>query len=152
MLDFEIRTGTIVNLRLKTIRLFDGGIRVFSTTSLPTIGEAIVGVLTHLEQTKNRVLYVQDTATTLQKLAVMGERATGRDGWRKTVVSVDEMLEQAFAVLGIQEPGLGHEFYLVAWFGKGYGSHFENNDNELLGIEGMDDAEVQELVTGMADF
>ena len=151
LLDVEIRTGTIMDLRRKTINLFDGGNRVFSTITLPTIGKAIIGVLTHLEETKNRVLYVQDTATTLQRLAAMGEKATGAHGWRKTVVSVNEMLEQAFAEWKKPASGFGLKFYHAACFGEGYGSHFEKNDNELLGLEQMSDAEVQNLVDDLAE-
>ena len=138
ILDFEIRMGNFMDLRQKTIKLFDGGNRVFSTTSSPTIGKAITGVFTHPEETKNRVLYVQDTATTLQRLAAMGEKVTGANGWSKTVVSVDEIRD--------------YQFYLAACFAEGYGSHFEKNDNELLGLQEMSDAEVQELVYQMTLF
>ena len=150
ILDVEIKTGTIMNLRDKTIDLFDGGNRVFSTTTLPTIGKAVIGVLTHLEETKNRVLYVQDTAMTLQRLAAMGEKATGADEWKKTVVSVEEMLEQAFAELRIPVLGFGLKFYRAACFGERYGSHFEKIDNELLGLGQMSDDEVQGLINNLA--
>ena len=140
-----------MNLRDKSIDLFDGGNRVFSTTSLPTIGKAVTGVLTHLEETKNRAVYVQDTATTLQRLAAMGEKATGADGWKKNVVAVDEVLEQAWAELKKPYPaGFALKFIKTAVFAEGYGSHFEKNDNELLGLGQMSDAEVQSLVDSLA--
>lgn len=154
-LDHEIKNGSIMDLRDKTIDLFDGGNRVFSTTSLPTVGKAIIGVLTHLEETKNRAVYVQDTATTPQKLAAMGEKATGADGWKKNVVSVHEMIKQAWADMkkppGRKPPGqFVRKFEQAASFGEGYGSHFEKNDNELLGLGQMSDAEVQNLVDSLA--
>ena len=150
-LDHEIKNGSIMDLRDKTIDLFDGGNRVFSTTSLPTVGKAVVGVLTRLHDTKNRAVYVQDTATTLQKLAAMGEKATGADGWKKNVVSVREIFKQAWADLVKPPPGsFGRKFEQAASFGEGYGSHFAKNDNALLGIEQMSDAEVQDLVDSLA--
>ena len=150
ILDVEIRTGTIMNLRDKTINLFDGGNRVFSTTTIATIGKAVIGVLTHLKETKNRVLYVQDTATTLQRLSAMGEKATGADGWRETIVFVDEMLEEAFAELKKPALGFGLKLYQAACFGEGYGSHFQKIDNELLGLGQMSDDEVQGVINSLA--
>ena len=151
ILDVEIRAGTIMNLRNKTISLFDGGNHVFSTTTLPTIGKAVISVLTHPEETKNRVLYVQDTATTLQRLAAMGENAIGADGWRKIDVPVNKLLEQAFAELNTRNPGAAPKFYQAAFFGQDFASQFERNDNESLGLGQMSDAEVQRLVDSLAE-
>ena len=140
-----------MNLKDKTINLFDGGDRVFSTTSLRTIGRAVVGVLTHLEETKNRAVYVQDTATTLRRLAAMGEKATGADGWRKSVVSVDAMLDEAWAELRNPDRGRSaFQFYQAACFGEGYGSHFEKNDNKLLGLGQMSDDILQIMIDNLA--
>ncbi|KAL9100301.1 MAG: hypothetical protein Q9163_004300 [Psora crenata] len=151
-LDWGIMVGFIMNLKEKRISLFDGGDRVFSTTSLPTIGKAVVGVLKHPEQTKNRAVYVHDTATTLKKLAAMGKKATGADGWVESVVSIDELLEQAWAELKKDQPNPVNFIYnfikAIIW-GEGYGSHFVT-DNELLGIKEMTDAEVQGLVDSLA--
>lgn len=38
----------------------------------------------------------------------------------------------------------------TAVWGEGYGGRFEKLDNELLGIEGLSDAEVQDLVSSLA--
>ena len=151
ILDVEIRAGTIMNLRNKTICLFDGGNHVFSTTTLPTIGKAVIGVLTHLEETKNRVLFVQDIATTLQRLGVMGEKAVGAVGWRKIHVSVYDILDRAFAELDSRLPGFGPKFLQAALYGQDFVSHFERIDNERLGLGQMSDTEVQHLVDSLAE-
>lgn len=152
-LDLGIMIGFIMNLKEKSISLFDGGNRVFSTTSLPTVAKAVTGVLTHLEQTKNHAVYVQDTATTLKKLAAMGEKATGADGWKRNDVPVDELLEQGWAELKKDNPNPDASFlnFLKAsiW-GEGYGCHFEKPDNELLGLKQMSETEVQNLVNSLA--
>ncbi|KAK3169089.1 hypothetical protein OEA41_005537 [Lepraria neglecta] len=151
--DWGMMVGFIMNLKGKSISLFDGGDRVFSATSLPTIGRAVIGVLTHPEQTKDRAVYVQDTTTTLKKLAAMGEKATGAEGWKKSVVPIDEVLEQAWAELKKDKPNPDNfviNFINASIWGEGYGSHFEKPDNELLGIKEMSDAEVQSLVNSLA--
>ena len=152
-LDWGIQVGFLISLKEKKITLFDGGDRVFSTTSLPTIAKAVVGVLTHLEETKDRAVYVHDTATTLKKLAKMGKKAVGGDGWQEPVVSVDEVLDQAWAELKKEQPNPGvlvYNFIRACIWGEGYGSHFEKTDNELLGIPELSDAEVQNLVDQLA--
>ena len=152
-LDWGIMVGFIMNLKAKSITLFDGGNRLFSTTSLPTIAKAVTGVLTHLEETKNRAVYVQDTATTLKTLAAMGEKATGGN-WEQSVVAVDEMLEQAWAELKKDKPNpevFVFNFLKTSIWGEGHGGHFENLDNELLGLKQMSDVEIQKLVSSFAE-
>jgi len=41
-------------------------------------------------------------------------------------------------------------FLKAAIWGEGYGSHFPKLDNELLGVKGLSDAEVQDVVSGYA--
>lgn len=152
-LDWGILTGFIMNLRGKSVSLFDGGDRLFSATSLPTIGKAVVGVLTHPEETKNRAVYVQDTATTLKHLTALGKTANGAEGWTETVVSIEEMLEQAWAELKKPQPNPANfalPFVKAAIWGEGYGSHFEKLDNDLLGIQELSDTELQGLVDNLA--
>lgn len=152
-LDWGIQIRFIMDLKDKKITLFDGGDRVFSATTLPTIGKAVVGVLNHLEQTKDRAVYVHDTATSLKKLAAFGKKAVGSDGWQEPVVSIDEVLDQAWAELKKENPNphiFAFNFIRVSILGEGYGSHFEKTDNELLGIPEMTDAEVQSLVDQLA--
>ena len=152
-LDWGIQVGFLVSLKDKKTTLVGGGDRVFSSTSLPTIGKAVVSVLNHLEQTKDRAVYVHDTATTLKKLTTMGKRAVGADEWQEHVVSVDEVLDQAWAELKKEQPNPGvfvYNFIRASIWGEGYGSHFEKTDNELLGIPEMSDPEVQSLVDQLA--
>lgn len=152
-LDWGIAAGLIMNLKEKIIHLYDGGDRVFSATTLLSVGKAVVGVLRHPQQTKNRAVYVRDTATTLKKLAAMAKEATGAEGWKEIVVSIDELLEQAWAELKKDKPNPSIfllNFIKAAIFGEGYGGHFETTDNELLGIKEMSDAEVQAVVHSLA--
>ena len=152
-LDWGIQVGFIMSLKEKKITLFGGGDRVFSATSLPTVGRAVVGVLNHPEQTENRAVYVHDTATTLKKLAAMGKKAVGSDDWEEPVISIDEVLDQAWAELKKEKPNPGVLFYnfiRASVLAEGYGGLFERTDNELLGIAEMSDAEVQSLVDQLA--
>jgi len=152
-LDWGIMVGFIMNLKGKSVTLFDGGDRVFSTTTLASIGKAVVGVLKNPAETKNRAVYVQDTASSLKKLAAMGKKATGEEGWKEEVIKIDDVLAQSWAELQKESPKVEifvYGFLKAAIWGEGYGSHFPKLDNELLGVKGLSDAEVQDVVSGYA--
>lgn len=152
-LDWGLKVGFLMNVKGKSIKLYDGGSRLFSTTSLPTIGKAVAGVLRNLDATRNRAVYVQDTATTLQDLLAKGKKAAGAEGWTEEVVAIDDVLERAWAELKKEKPNpdvFMYNFIFAAVWGEGYGAHFEELDNELLGIEQMSDDELQALVSRYA--
>lgn len=148
--DWGVMVGFLMNLKEKSITLFDGGDRSFSTTNLSTIGKTVAAVLAHPEETKNRAVYVQDTAISLKKLAAMGKKATGgADGWKEKVVPIDDCLANGWAELKKEKPSpfvIAHEFIKVSIWGEDYGTPFAKLDNELLGIKELSDAEVQEVV------
>ncbi|KAI1499076.1 hypothetical protein F5X99DRAFT_420128 [Biscogniauxia marginata] len=152
-LDWGIKVGFVIDVKNKQINLYDGGDRVFSTTTLPTIGKAVAGVLKNPAQTANRPVYIQDTAITLEKLAALGKKATGDATWKEDIVSVDEMVEQSWVELKSPNPDphkFVYGFIKAAIFGEGYGAHYETLDNDLLGIKGLSDAEVQDLLNRYA--
>lgn len=60
---------------------YDGAERLFSVTTLKSIGLTVVGVLRHPEETKSRAVCVQDTAVTQKGLLDMAKRAGGEEGW-----------------------------------------------------------------------
>ncbi|KAL8726102.1 MAG: hypothetical protein Q9166_006939, partial [cf. Caloplaca sp. 2 TL-2023] len=152
-LDWGLKVGFIGSVKGRKIDLFDGGERVFSTTSLPSIGKATAAVLKHLEETKNRAVYIHDTAITLKKLAAISKKAAGEDGWTTDNVSVNEMYENALAEM--KKPQPNHNVFVFgllktgSW-GEGYGAYYERNDNALLGLKELDDAELEELVVNVA--
>ncbi|APA07638.1 hypothetical protein sscle_03g024080 [Sclerotinia sclerotiorum 1980 UF-70] len=102
--DWGIMVGFIMNAKGKRITLYDGGDRTSSTTTLPDIGRAVVGVLKHPEETKNRAVYVQSYATTLKNLAAVGKKVLGSDGWTENVASVDDIVAGAWEELNKPQP------------------------------------------------
>lgn len=140
-----------MDVKGKAVNLYDSGDRVFSTTSLATIGKTVAATLKHLDQTENRAVYVQDFAMTQRELLAMAKKAVGEDGWTEEVVSVDGLAEQVWAELKKEKPDPGN-FVLnvikMSIWGEGYGGAFGKTDNELLGIKTMSEAEVQAVVDG----
>lgn len=151
--DWGMKVGFVMNLKGKSITLYDGGERPFSTTTLASIGKATAGVLKHSKETENRAVYVQDFVPTLQQLAAMGKRAMGPDGWKEDYVSVDEMLNEAWAELKKDQPDPSKfvmHFIKATIVGEGFGGQFQKLDNDLLGVSGMREEEVQELINRLA--
>ena len=137
-------TQVFMSIKDKRITLYNGGDGLFSTTTRQTIGKAVCGVLAHPEKTENRVVKVQDTVTTLNKMLRMGKKVAGSDGWKVEVVSIDELLEKTW--VQFRQTNSMYGFAIAGVWGEGYGGHFEKTDNELLGIKEMTDAEVQAVV------
>ena len=139
--------------KTKTISLYDGGDRLYSTTTLPSIGKAVVGVLKHPEETKNRAVRVQDAALSLKQLAAIGKKAVGSEGWKEEVVSINEIVEQSWAELKKPQPNPANfvfNFIRASIWGEGHGGHWEKTDNELLGLKEKSEAEIVEIVKSKA--
>ena len=139
-LDWGIMIGWIMSLQAKSITLYDGGDRAFSATTLASIGKAVTGVLKHPDETENRAVFVHDTATTLNKLAALGKKATGSTDWKEEKVAIDDVVASAWEELGKAQPNPDNfvmKFITAAIWGEGYGGHYEKTDNDLLGLKEM---------------
>lgn len=148
-LDWGIKIGWLINLKGKSIVLHDGGDRPFSTTSVTTIGKAVVGVLKRPDDTKNRVLYIQEASITLKQLASLGKKATGSDGWKESEVLVSDEIDEGWAELKKENPNpqvFAMKFISASIWGEGYGTPFPKLDNELLGIKELSEDQIQDLV------
>lgn len=155
-LDWGISVGFVLSAKEKSVTLYDGGNRTFSTTTLPDIGRAVVGVLKHPEETKNRAVYIQSYATTLKSLASIAKKALGSEGWTEKVASVDDIVAGAWEELKKAQPNpdkFALQFIIASIWGEGYGSNFEayhKLDNELLGIKQLTQHELEQLIKSLA--
>ena len=143
--------ATLLNPSNRTIRLYDGGDKQFSATSIATLANAVVAVLHHYEETANRAIYIHDVVITQNELLEMAREATAGDGGKDWVIShVDTAKAEAEAYSALKRSAndtkIFYGFAIRGAFGEGYGGHFLNTDNELLGIKEMDIAQVKELV------
>ncbi|KAI1279630.1 hypothetical protein F5Y07DRAFT_357280 [Xylaria sp. FL0933] len=151
--DWGSKAGLIINASEKSVTLYDGGERPFSTTTLPSIGKAVAGVLRKPEETKNRGVYVQDAAPTLKQLKAIAEKVTGT-AWQGKVVSVEnDVLAPASAELKKENPNPDKFVYpliITSIWGEGYGNHFQKLDNELLGLGQFTEAEIEAVIADAA--
>ena len=143
--------GFVVNVPERTAIIYNGGDVPFSATNLDTIGRAVVGVIEHLPETANRPVYIHDAVVTQNQLIRYAKEKDGRE-WKVTHKSTEEMrlssLEQV--AKGNTDWSVLQNFVFSSFLGEGYGIEFSDHlDNELLGIKGLTEAEVRELVESL---
>ncbi|KAK6086030.1 oxidoreductase [Seiridium cupressi] len=100
-----VLTEGFMNAKEKRAQLYDGGDRVFSTTTLPTVGKAVCSVLAHLAETENCEVKVHDTSTKLNKLLAMAQRVVGEDGWTISKPLVEQLLSDTWDGIDFRERG-----------------------------------------------
>lgn len=138
----------MLDVKGKKGKLYDGGDALFSTSTLATIGKAVVGTLKKPEQTKNRVVYVKDADVTQNKLIAITDKYNVEGEWQLEQVNTDTLVKDSFEKLGKGDFGQGTwvGFLIKSIYGKGYGGVFQKPDNELLGIPLLTEQEVEETV------
>ncbi|KAJ5083467.1 NAD(P)-binding protein [Penicillium angulare] len=146
-LDWGMKHG-FMNIKGKFIDLYNNGDQIFSTTTLPSIGRAVCGVLMKPIETRNRVVRVHDIATTQKRILSMAKRVTGPYGWMVNKPSIEDMLSNSFTAYwqGMQDVDTTAGFIAAASWGRGYGGVFEQTDNELLGIPMMSEDVLRGLI------
>ncbi|EXJ72763.1 uncharacterized protein A1O5_03910 [Cladophialophora psammophila CBS 110553] len=147
--DWGLQHGFVLNPAKHSGTLYNGGDAKFSTTTLKSIGQAVVGVIEHLAETANRPVYVNDTVTTQNKLIAYAKEKDGKD-WdapvKMTKVLYQESMDELTKGGDIGKAMVG--FILSGIFGgEETGGSFEGRtDNELLGLKGLSEQEVKEIV------
>ncbi|RMZ75214.1 hypothetical protein DV737_g5413, partial [Chaetothyriales sp. CBS 132003] len=148
--DWGLKAGFLVNLTKHSATVFNGGDVKFSVTKLGTIAKAVVGVIEHLDETKNRAVYIQDALVTQNQLIQYAKEIDGKE-WDITPNDTDKTYAEGIAALQKGPgPNLGAvlgSFIRSAIFDPTYGGNFSDHlDNNLLGLKGLSDEEVKELV------
>ena len=148
-LDYGLKAGVLLNWKEGKPTFYDGGDTVFSATTLASIAQAVVGVLSHYEETKNRFVYVKDIDLTQKKLLGLAKSAMSEKKWEEPVVVSTADLEKS-SNESLAKGEVNHQVmlgYLArALFAPEYGPSFKEVDNELLGIEGKTDADVEGML------
>ncbi|KAH8805138.1 hypothetical protein F5884DRAFT_441344 [Xylogone sp. PMI_703] len=148
-LDWGFEVGFLVSPKTHSATIYDGGDLPFSTTTTATIGKAVVSIINHLEETKNRHVYIHDAVVTQNKLIAMAKKLDGKE-WNLTHITCAEAEARAYEELKKDKPDITKGLFPLlhlSVLAEGYGGDFsEHLDNELLGIKGMSDEEIEDLL------
>jgi putative NADH-flavin reductase len=149
-LDWGLKTGFVLNMSQYKPEIHDGGDNLFSSTTIDTIGKAVVGILTHYEETKNRPVWIQDTLTSQNRLLAIAKKLTPGKKWETVPVGTAEMKAQSDANVGkgVFDLNTMYAYLYVANFGsnKAYGAHFQKLDNDMLGIKEKTEEEIETII------
>lgn len=128
--------------------LIDGGDLPFTVTTIPTVADAIIGVLKHSEETKNRAVYIEDIKVTQNKLFSLAKEVAPEKPWAPTYAKLDEMIAESDARLaeGKVDWQTFKSYLYRATLDPAYGGNFSNTDNQLLGLHGKTEDDVKELL------
>lgn len=146
--DWGLQHRFLLDLTSEHPTLINGGDLPFSTTSLSTVGDAVVGILLHPEETKNRPVQIQDVVVTQNKLLALARQAYPERKWEPVSASLDEMYAQAEANLAKGDFGMGTivPFLYRSIMDPAYGGRFDKLDNELLGLKTKGDDFIIETI------
>lgn len=141
------------NLAARSATIYDSGTECFSGTTLEGIGQAVIGVLQHPDETKNRFLGVMSIKTNQTELLAAFEEATGQK-WEVTRDSTARLLESGRAKHRDGKPGWILELVVTQLFQEGKGRGLvadgrEKTDSELLGVRSESAVEIAKKALGM---
>ncbi|KAB8295903.1 hypothetical protein EYC80_008724 [Monilinia laxa] len=147
-LDWGLQRNFLLDTASGKPTIYDSGDQLFSATTLESIGKAIASVLEHFEETKNRAVYVQDVATSQNRLLEIAKKIAPEKTWEPVTADTTAILKSSNEKLAkgeiTAEVMIG--YIIVSLFGNGYGGKIEKPDNELLGLKEKTEKELEALV------
>lgn len=147
-LDWGLKNNFILDLSQHKPTIFGSGDEAFSTTTMATAAKAVVGVLEHYDETKNRAIYVQGAVITQNKLLAIAKKYSPGNVWEPVHVDLAEMKAESDAKFeqGTYDIPTLYSYLFVAIFQKNYGGRLERTDNGLFDIKEMTEEEIEEVV------
>lgn len=122
----------------RTATIWDGGDKSFTFTNEKQLGQAVVSVLQHHQETKNQYLYVASVETTQNEILAALEEISG-ESWAVTKTTTDAQVAEAFKRLAVGD--FSGAFMLVRGtaFGntQGLRSNYAKDEtlaNDILGL------------------
>ncbi|PWW77929.1 putative isoflavone reductase like protein P3 [Tuber magnatum] len=148
--DWGLKAGFLgIDISNKKASLLDGGDTPFSTTNLSDIGQSVVGILAHPEETKNRYVFVQSALATQNKLLAAAEKATGEKFAIEQRITEDLEREGNEKIAKGDFSGIVDLLKRGVW-AEGWGGDYSDKlDNAILGVKVLDDAGVEAVVKGV---
>ena len=133
--------------------IYDGGDSVFSSTTLSTVADAVVGVLEHPEETKNRTVFIEDIKVTQNQLLKLAKEVAPERDWTPKHVKIDDLTNQSDNDLatGNIGPMTFVNYLFRAVMDPAYGGDFQKTDNELLGLKGKTEKDIKEIIAKLVN-
>lgn len=147
--DFAIPHQVLMDFSKYAPTIYNGGETQFSTTSMPKVGDAVVGVLSHPDETRNRAVYTSEIIFSQNQLLSLAKKIAPNKPWAPVDVDLNEVVKGAQERLaqGVHDLSVIIPILLKSIVDPEYGVKFDENDNELLGIKVRTEEYLTELIT-----
>lgn len=150
-LDFLLGGPTFLDFATHKVTLFDEGDNRVSSTSLPNVGKAIVGIMKNFDATKNKIVRTSEVIVTQNKLLRIAEGLRPDIKWEISKVQTSAMLKEGLDGVSVGDfspPVIMKIVTGTALAGDLYGSAYDETDNELLGVTELTEEDLKKLVAG----
>ena len=144
--DWGMKMKLIVNFAGPSTPIYDGGDTLFSTTTLAGIGKAVVGILRHPEETKNRYVYVSQANITQNKIIEWAGKSDQLVREHKQTIDLERKAYEPLERTPPDVRAVGGNFIRRAIYHPSYGCLFPQVDNDLLGLPTFSESEIIDLV------
>lgn len=152
-LDWGLQHDFLLQLSSPTPMIIDDGNSEFSTTTLSTVADAVVGIAAHLEETKNRTVYIDDAVVSQNKLLELARKALPTRTWEPAYVPLDQLTAKADERLaqGLYDLETFTPYLFRAVLDPRSEAKFKKTDNALLGLKGKTDDDIIAIMRGLAE-
>ncbi|KAH7230345.1 hypothetical protein MRS44_011971 [Fusarium solani] len=146
-LDWGLQNNFILDTSQSKPIILDGGDNEFSATTLGTVADALIGILTHPEETKNRAVFIHNIITTQNRLLALAKQVAPERPWAPIPVKLDDLTAKSDVRLakGLYDMETFAPYLFRAIFDPKSKAKFDKTDNKLLGIEGKTNEDIIEI-------
>ena len=143
-LDWGLERDFLLRLSNAKPVIVNGGDLPFSAITLASVADAVVGVLTHPDETRNRSVHVHDIVTTQNQLLTLAKKVAPSKPWEIVDAKLDDLTAAADARLakGIYDFETFTPYLIRATVDPACEGKFETTDNELLGVKGVSEDDI----------
>jgi len=149
--DWSLRAGLFGDLQSHTATLWDNGTTPVSTTTLASVGKAVVGVFRNLSATKNTAIRVADTTLTQAQILDIVKSVDGKT-WTTTPGSTEEAYQKGLDEMKKPNPDMAvmiyNQLYRILFSEVHEPGYADRLDNEKVGLPVMTEEQVREVVRG----
>jgi hypothetical protein len=140
---------SILQFGQRKATLFDEGDNRISTNALEASGKAIAAILENPGATKNRVVKISQAILTQNQLLKIAQAMRPDDKWEINKIASDAVMQEGLDELQAGKFSMDAVYKVIkgsALSGEKYGSAYDENDNELLGVKELTKKDVEKLV------
>jgi hypothetical protein len=153
-LNLMLNAPIVLDWEHATARLYDGGESKMSVSRLSTVAKAIRSVLDKGDQYKNKIVKVHDGIITQAKTLAIAKQEKPETKWTEIHVDTVPFVEDGLKKLadGEASPELVAAVVLAKSFGNDvrFWWNEEELDNKDLGIDGLTNEEIEDLIRARA--